>query len=92
MDTEDAKFSKKHVWRSTWRRYESKSLALYEKVQVVMRRAESRGEDPPDPQKRGHPMEPIASISEAGDLIWNTEIVKAIKAQFQDDNDSDDDD
>ena len=55
-------------------------MALKFKVSEVKRRAESRGEQLPDLSKRSKNIEPIASFNEEGDLKWNDELVKEIKA------------
>ena len=53
---------------STW-------SAVY-RVNETLRRAESRGEDPPDVSKRTRWLDPLASIDEAGsfELAWNKEL------------------
>ena len=58
---------------------EKKVLALKVKVDEVKRRAESRGEEPPDLSKRAKAAEPIASFSAEGELKWNEGVVKRLK-------------
>ena len=58
-------------------------MALKFKVSEIKRRAESRGEQTPDLSKRSKNIKPIASFNEDGDLKWNDELVKEIKAFSQ---------
>ena len=50
------------------------------RVEEVRRRADSRGEPPPDLSKRSKPIEPIARFSEDGKLIWNDTITIRIRS------------
>ena len=67
------------MWAPAWARLEKKVLALKVKVDEVKRRAESRGEEPPDLRKRGKAAEPIASFTAEGELKWNEGVVKRLK-------------
>ena len=84
MDTEDAAFEPKRIWKGALRRFETKAKALCEKVQIQVRRAISRGKEPPKEEGRSAPLTPLAklTISEGGkvDLIWDDKLIKAIKA------------
>ena len=71
------------MWAPAWARLEKKILALKYKVNEIKRRAESRGEKVPDLSKRSKAINPIAKFNEEGDLKWNDELVKEIKAFTQ---------
>ena len=47
MDTEDAAFDPKTVWKGALRRFETKAKTLCEKVRIQVRRAISRGKEAP---------------------------------------------
>ena len=82
MDTEDAAFDPRTVWKGALRRFETKAKALCEKVQIQVRRAISRGKETPKAEGRGAPLAPLArlTISEGGqvDLVWDDELIKKI--------------
>ena len=80
IELEGEKFDTSQVWAPAWARLEKKILALKYKVNEIKRRAESRGEQPPDLSKRSKAINPIAKFNEEGDLKWNDELVKEIKA------------
>ena len=48
-------------------------------AQTVRLRAESRGDAKPDLTKKGLPMDPIASLTAAGEVKWDDELVEEIK-------------
>lgn len=79
IELEGESFGTDKVWAPAWGRFEEKVLALKTGVENVKRRAESRGEEPPDLSKRGRAIEPIASFTIDGDLTWNREIVRKLK-------------
>ena len=81
MDTEDEPFSPHRIWNYTWCRLEKKALSLQEKVKENIRRADSRADKPPELDGREAPLAPIAKgLTENGEIIWDEEIVNAIKA------------
>ena len=80
---EGEKYDPRTVWRHTWRRFERKAAALAEVVANVRRRADSRGDEPPDLSPRSAPLTPIARFSPEGELIWDNNIVKEIKLLFE---------
>ena len=67
-------------WGGAWTRFERKVLALGTRVSEDVRRGEARGEEPKDMRKRSRPVEPLASFSEEGELVWNEELVSKIRA------------
>jgi hypothetical protein len=83
IELEGEKFDTTQVWAPAWARLEKKILALKFKVNEIKRRAESRGEKTPDLSKRSKNITPIATFNEEGDLKWNDELVKEIKAFTQ---------
>ena len=74
VETEDATFHAHAVWQNAWARFEKKALAKQENVRTVVLRAESRGEDPPDLERKGRPLAPIADLSGEGKILWNGKI------------------
>lgn len=79
VDTEDEPFAPHKIWGVAWIRFEKKTLALQERAKQVLRRAASRGNEPPDVSARGRPMHPIAKLSVTGEIEWNDGLVEAIK-------------
>ena len=79
VDTENATFDPREVWRSTKWRFESKAKALNEKIQMAQRRADTRGTNPPNLDRRSEPLEPVAGFGSEG-LFWNEEIQKQLAA------------
>ena len=79
VDTEGVTFTPHAVWQGAWRRFERKALAKAELVSAAARRHDSRGEEVPDQSSKSRPMEPIASFTPEGQLIWNSELVLTIK-------------
>ena len=63
-------------------RFERKALAKVEAAEVRIRRAWSRGDDPPDVSKAGDPIAPIGRITSDGKLEWDEDIVKQIKSFY----------
>ena len=83
IELEGEQFDTTQIWAPAWARLEKKILALKFKVSEIKRRAESRGEQTPDLSKRSKNIKTIASFNEDGDLKWNDELVKEIKAFSQ---------
>ena len=83
IELEGEKFDATQVWAPAWTRLEKKILALKFRVNETKRRAESRGEQVPDLSKRSTAIEPIARFNENGDLEWDDDLVKEIKALTQ---------
>ena len=79
VETEDEEFMPHKVWQAAWWRFERKTLAKQVGAQTVRLRAESRGDAKPDLTKRGLPMDPIASLTAAGEVEWDDELVEEIK-------------
>ena len=79
VDTEDEPFEPYRVWNIAWRRFEKKALAKQEGTKLVLRRAASRGDEPPDVTNRGDSMSPLAEINADGDLVWDDELVDKLK-------------
>ena len=80
IELEGEKYSEDRIWAPAWARIEKKALALAFKVGESKRRAESRGEEPPDFSRRGKPMAPFARFTADGVLLWDKDIVKRMKA------------
>ena len=76
---EGEKYRAESVWAPTWARLERKILALKEKVDIEVRRQESRGDQPRDMRRKSRAIEPLASFTERGDLEWNENLVKRLK-------------
>ena len=74
-ELEGDKFSTKQIWGSAWARLKQKILALRHRVDETLRRAESRGEEPPDVSKRTRWVEPLASFDKIGQFKWNEALV-----------------
>ena len=74
VELEGEKFALEKVWAPAWTRLKEKILTLRYRVNETLRRAESRGEDPPDVSKRTRWLDPLASIDEAGSFEWNKEL------------------
>ena len=79
VETEDAKFSEHEVWQAAWHRLERKALAKQESTKTIIRRADSRGDEPPDLERKGAPLAPIASFNEYGSLVWNNEFYNKVR-------------
>jgi len=79
VELEGAKYDERSVWAPAWKRFEKKALALEERVRIEIRRAEARGEEPPDMEPRSHPLRPIGRFSKEGKLEWNQDLVAKIK-------------
>ena len=58
-------------------------MALKFRVNETKRRADSRGEKPPDLSKRSNCTKPIAEFNEDGDLKWNDKLVKDINPRVK---------
>ena len=58
---------------------ESKTLALSEVVAMERRRRESRGEEQKDLRARAKHIDPIATFTPEGVLVWNDELVTEIR-------------
>ena len=79
VDTEDEPFVAHRVWSVAWSRFEKKALAKQEGTKLALRRAASRGDEPPDVTNRGDPMSPLAEINAEGDLVWDDDLVEKVK-------------
>ena len=79
IEEEGEEYAEHRIWAPTWIRFERKVLALKEKVDIEVRRSESRGEPVRDMTRKSKPVEPIASFTETGDLEWNEDLVSRIK-------------
>ena len=79
IELEGEKFAVSKVWAPTWIRFERKVLALKEHVDRRLRRAESRGEQPPQVSKISRCILPLAEFNDEGSLVWNKQIVDKIK-------------
>jgi len=78
VDTEDRRFIKYNVWKSTWDQFKWKADALSVKANMSVDRNASRGEDPPNLERKSAILSPIASLNETGAIVWNDEIVQLI--------------
>ena len=79
IELEGAKYSETEIWRQAWQRFESKTLALSEVVAMERRRRESRGEEQKDLRARAKHIDPIATFTPEGVLVWNDELVTEIR-------------
>ena len=70
VELEGESFTAEKVWAPAWARLKTKILALQHRVRETIRRAESRGEEPPDMSKRTRWVEPLASFDEKGAFTW----------------------
>ena len=68
IEEEGEEYAEHKIWAPTWIRFERKVLALKEKVDIEVRRSESRGEPVRDMTRKSKPVEPMASFTETGDL------------------------
>ena len=80
IEFEGAKFDESQVWAPAWKRLEKKVLALRERVGQEIRRAESRGDPPPDVSRRSKAVAPLARFASDGKFEWNDDLVAKIKA------------
>ena len=78
IEYDDAIFKETTVWYQAWRRLKDKAAALSERAKTDIRRKESRGEEPPNMDKRANPMKPLASWTSTGDLVWNETLVEEL--------------
>ena len=62
IELEGETFVAERVWRGAWKRLEAKILALVERVNIVRRRDQSRGEEVPDLSKKSRLVSPIATL------------------------------
>jgi len=76
---EDATLQPHAVWRSAWLRLRSKVLAKSEVLKARVRRALSRGREPPDVSGATSVIEPIAKYGSTGEVEWNESIVKKLE-------------
>ena len=80
VETEDAKFSEHEVWQAAWHRLERKALAKQESTKTIILRADSRGDEPPDLERKSAPLAPMASFDEFGSLVWDDEFHRKIQS------------
>ena len=79
IELEGEKYAEHKVWAPAWRRFQRKVAALQERLDKELRRQRSRGEPIKVYPRRAEPMRPIADISEAGDVVWNDDLVTKIR-------------
>ena len=79
IELEGERFLEAKIWGGAWKRLESKIAARTERVNMIRRRAVSRGEEIPDLSKSTRLVEPIAAFDKEGILTWNAELVEKIK-------------
>ena len=58
---------------------ETKILALRHRVGETLRRAASRGEEPPDVSNRTRWVDPLASFDKEGIFKWNDDLVSKLE-------------
>ena len=80
METEGEAYDEASVWAPAWLRFESKANALAFRARQVVVRAEDRGVDTPDVSSRGKALYPFGALSKDGELSWNEDKVRTIKA------------
>ena len=78
IEKEGYKFNAEQVWAQAWKRMKAKADVLQEKANAILRRAVSRGEEPPDMEKRSNPLEPLAKWTEDGTLEWDKDLCKEV--------------
>ena len=66
------------LWAMAWSRFKSKTQTKSEMLQAKVRRAESRGCEPPD-VSGVRVAAPLAEFSERGDITWDPEMQCAIE-------------
>ena len=74
IELEGEKFALEKVWAPAWSRLKEKILALRYRVSETIRRADGRGEEPPDVSKRTRWVEPLASFDKDGVFEWDTDL------------------
>ena len=79
IEFDDKSFDPEVIWAQTWRRFKSKCDAASVRKQAQIRRAESRGEEPPEVAKHTCPAKPLARWDADGTLIWDEKIVRKIE-------------
>ena len=55
-------------------------MAKQESTKAIILRADSRGDEPPDLERKGAPLAPIASFNEYGSLVWNDEFYNKVQS------------
>ena len=80
IELEGDKYDEAQVWAPAWKRLEKKILALKERVEQEIRRAESRGDPPRDVSGRSKVIEPLAKFTKEGKLEWDKDLIEKIKA------------
>ena len=80
VETEDARFQIKDVWQAALQRFKSKTLAKQASLRTDALRAESRGWSPPDLSKKGKCLQPLATVSKDGEIVWNEPLINRIEA------------
>ena len=79
VELEGEKFSVEKVWAPAWTRLKTKILALRHRVGETLRRAASRGEEPPDVSNRTRWVDPLASFDKEGIFKWNDDLVSKLE-------------
>ena len=79
VELEGEKFSVEKVWAPAWTRLKTKILALRHRVGETLRRAASRGEEPPDVSNRTRWVDPLASFDKEGSFKWNDDLVSKLE-------------
>ena len=77
-ETEDEKFQTHAIWQAAKHRFEQKVAAKKETLRTDLLRAESRGIEPPNLERKGRCMQPLAKVNEDGTLVWDQHIITNI--------------
>jgi hypothetical protein len=78
-ETEDEKFQVHAIWQAAKHRFEQKVAAKKETLRTDILKAESRGIDAPNLERKGRCMQPLAKVNEEGTLTWDHAIVEKIE-------------
>ena len=68
------------LWQAAWYRLERKAMAKQESTKTIILRAESRGDEPPDLERKSAPLAPYASFDEQGSIVWKDEFYRKIQS------------
>ena len=77
-EKEDEKFQTHAIWQAAKQRFEQKVAAKKETLRTDLLRAESRGLEAPNLERKGRCMQPLARVNEEGALEWDHDIVAKI--------------
>ena len=86
IEFDGASFNEAQVWHQAWKRFKSKCDAASVRKREMVRRAISRGEEPPDVSKHSCPAKPLAEWCQDGTLQWNDDLVQKIESLTSDSN------